>query len=1325
MDDAAIAAAFIARYHEDLRAGKAATLADYQALFPDHDALIAHEYADVQERLATERDGSRARPAGAPESPSGSGPARRIGHYEVLRELGRGGQGAVYLARDGRLGRRVALKVLTGWGGNSSEVLQRFQREAEIASRLDHPGICAVYEAAVDEGVPYIAMRFVDGESLAARLAKAKPQSHPESVSILDLESDTAATGEDRRSGGDPSSGPGTRKEIHDLLEIVEKAARALHVAHEAGVVHRDIKPGNIIVTREGEPVILDFGLARAMDEDLPTLTRTGDVFGTPAYMSPEQLRGDVRAIDRRTDVWALGVVLYEALAGRRPFTAVTRHRLADAILRQDAEDPRHLNPSMPRDLAVVLLTALEKEPARRYQTALDLAEELRRVRTFEPVQARPAGRVLKLRRWSQRNPALAATLYTSSALLGIALGFTITRMIAAQAAEAEAKSALATAESERSAKESALVRVTSESAAKDEALRRAEAHRLAALSNSRLAASPGQALLLAIEAERTLGSEVTRQAVWEALCETRERRSFIGHSGAVVSVALNPDGNLALTAGRDRTARLWEVATGREILQIPLGRIPERVGFHGGDRFFVVRDDGGDSGQTGTGNVSGDRNQGAISIHAVPGGETVWSSPSGCRAIVDSALTRILLLDDGAGRAEIVDWPAGTAAPGPGRPARDLARTTGVLSPDGALYACRAAGTDANGKTGDGPTRVVDLDTGSVVIEVKERVLAVNRPGRVLACVTSILTTAAASAGTKIIRSLDDGTELWKTTADWNETGGFDEWGYWEHFSPDGALALANDEWDVTIVDARKGDRLHRLLRPAGLSHRLPTRTVFTADSREIAMASLDGTVTLWDLKEGRQTCEFAGHEGAVYSIAHSADGQGLLTGAEDGTARLWTRRSGLDRMTSATSGTPLRTVACTPDGRSIVGTSNSLAQMPVWDVETLDRSRRIHGGTGRSSTVLSPDGKHLAIVSDNQPVIVVAEVGTGRRVARIRTPDEVIVSTCWSPDGEHLVSSHRAKPPAGGSPAAPPRVRVWRWRSSEEIAILDGHEDLVVSAAFDREGRRLLLASVDRTATLWDTSDWKLRRRLGAVEPIAPATPEAAGDRRRCRRAHALFTRDPDRAVHAFDDVVVVWDLRTGDRVRTFEVPDADPARGLDPVVLDPEERLIAAVAVSRGELCVWDFDTGGLLSRRSLFPPDPASPAERRRTPAAARLQPDPAIVLISPDGRYLVASASGGRLEIFRTGSWAAPWLTLGGLDALMTAATFTPDGRSLICGYGHSSRILKFPLDLDAAAASLAPRELTPDERDRFEIGTAEDRARRRADFEERQRPRSR
>ncbi len=365
--------------------------------------------------------------AGAPPAP-GAQPAApaelgTLGSYELLRELGHGGQGVVYLALDQRLQRKVALKVLHVGGppsiGSSSRssAAARLRREAELASRLDHPGICGVYEIGTADGALYVAMRYVEGGTLAHVIANARERALAQ-VEIGDsgsLDSGSDAT----------TTSSGRRRSLMRCVSFIESAARALHVAHEAGVIHRDIKPANLMVTPAGEPVILDFGLARNRDADATTLTAAGLNPGSPAYMSPEQIsrRGD--ELDRRTDVYSLGVVLFECLTLRRPFEHPTPEGVHQRILHDPTPDARRVRRELPRDLCVVVQKAMEKERERRYASALELAEDLRRVRELVPILARPAGPLLRMRRWVQRNTwqtIAAGTLLVSAAVLAYVL---------------------------------------------------------------------------------------------------------------------------------------------------------------------------------------------------------------------------------------------------------------------------------------------------------------------------------------------------------------------------------------------------------------------------------------------------------------------------------------------------------------------------------------------------------------------------------------------------------------------------------------------------------------------------------------------------------------------------------------------------------------------------------------------------------------------------------------------------------------------------------------------------------------------------------------
>ncbi len=357
---------------------------------PPGPSTVEQDASRLGATLAT-NPGSGAAPAGGHAVPPG---ARQVGDYELLDELGRGGMGVVFKARDRKLQRLVALKMIRGGAYASATVVERFLAEARAAARLDHPHIVPVHEIGEADGLPYFVMALVEGGSLQERLA----------------------------------TGPLPPREAAALLRQV---AEAVQHAHERGIIHRDLKPQNILLQREEGtagaaagplwPKVSDFGLARALDEH--GVTATGEVLGTPSYMPPEQAAGRTREVGPASDVYSLGAVLYCLLTGRPPFQAPS---VAEALrLAQDQEPvpPRRLAPGVPRDLQTVCLKCLEKAPARRYASAQALAADLGRFLAGEPVQARPAGPLGRAAKWARRRPAVAGLLAGLAAVVAVAFG--------------------------------------------------------------------------------------------------------------------------------------------------------------------------------------------------------------------------------------------------------------------------------------------------------------------------------------------------------------------------------------------------------------------------------------------------------------------------------------------------------------------------------------------------------------------------------------------------------------------------------------------------------------------------------------------------------------------------------------------------------------------------------------------------------------------------------------------------------------------------------------------------------------------------------------
>ena len=293
-----------------------------------------------------------------------------FGDYELLEEIGRGGQGVVYRARQKSLNRTVALKVI-GLGHWATDAhLKRFRLEAEAAASLEHPGIVPIHEVGEHDGSCYFSMKLIEGGQLD-EVAKQQPMS------------------------------------IRRAVELIAKIARTVQYAHEHSILHRDIKPGNILLDVKGEPHLTDFGLARLVESE-STVTRTMEVLGTPSYMAPEQAIGNNAAVSSVTDVYGLGAVLYQLLTGQPPFAGGTTYETIKLLLDTEPRQPRVLNPKIDRDLSTICLKCLEKDPKRRYSSALALAEDLERWLKHEPIQARRTGIFIRGQKWVRRNPSIA-----------------------------------------------------------------------------------------------------------------------------------------------------------------------------------------------------------------------------------------------------------------------------------------------------------------------------------------------------------------------------------------------------------------------------------------------------------------------------------------------------------------------------------------------------------------------------------------------------------------------------------------------------------------------------------------------------------------------------------------------------------------------------------------------------------------------------------------------------------------------------------------------------------------------------------------------------
>jgi len=350
---------------------------DVEAFLAQHPELAPSEVERVRKLARVLGRGSRRPAEGA------ALPFERLASYRLLERVGAGGMGIVYLAEDERLGRRVALKIVRPELAGSAETAARFEREARAVARLQHEHIVTVFEAGRAGEVSFLAMEWVPGRSLDELLAEARVAQRliPQ----------------------------------RELLRWSRDVALALAAAHAAGIVHRDVKPSNVRITPEGEARLLDFGLA--LDPDSASISRTGQVQGTIYYVSPEQLAGGSGRVDARTDVWSLGVLLYEGLTGHRPFEGEHSEQVLFGIVSREPVAPRELVPGIARDVETVVLKALEKDRARRYGSAAELAEDLSALLEGLPVRARPTGPITRAWKWSRRKPAHATSIALAALL--------------------------------------------------------------------------------------------------------------------------------------------------------------------------------------------------------------------------------------------------------------------------------------------------------------------------------------------------------------------------------------------------------------------------------------------------------------------------------------------------------------------------------------------------------------------------------------------------------------------------------------------------------------------------------------------------------------------------------------------------------------------------------------------------------------------------------------------------------------------------------------------------------------------------------------------
>ncbi|MBI3843277.1 MAG: protein kinase [Planctomycetes bacterium] len=936
---------------------------------------------------------------------------RRIGPYDVIEELGRGGQAVVYLARDTRIPRDVALKVLaTDSGMASFDPRERFAREAEAAARVNHPGICGVHDVGAESGIVYIAMRYVAGQTLAQLIAAARSPS-PVTAPFLVR--------------------PESRDAVDRFTIFFEAAARALHAAHDAGVVHRDVKPGNVMVTPEGKPVILDFGLARDLHGDSPTLTRTGDLFGTPAYMAPEQLAGDPKLVDRRTDVYSLGVTMYEALTGHLPYDAPTRERLYDEIRLRDPIDPRQRNPAVTAELKAILEMALEKEPNRRYESALDLAEDLRRFRGHETIRARAVGPATRMARWSRRNPALAVS--TAALFVALAGGIAVTLHLLARTENARRE---LVAEKARTELESYVASV----AAAASALRE---HDVVSSRKFLLDATPR-----------------LRQWEWHHLWNRLDRSVATidaGKSPYPQRLALSPDDRRIAAVFSDSSVGLWDVDTGRSLWRQDRGADPAWGIAYSPDRARIAT--GQDDGSI---RLWDARNGHAIQTLDVGAGKVYalafsrdgrWLASAHDRSIRIWNASTLTVERTLEGHTDLVTWlefasDGRLASSSYDRTARiwdPVSGETRVVFEGHAdfvwMVAFSADGRRLVTASSDRTARVWDAASGHCVA--------------VLSGHTSGLWSASFHAdGRRVLTAAQDGTvRLWDpATLESCVLAGHSRGVFDAVCSSDGSriVSCSSDGtlkvWDVSATVESSG--------LVGHSANVDD-VAFSPDGRTLASCDGAGGAILWDVESSDRILTISGSAQPIANVDFSPDGRTLATGSWDHTVRLWDVESG-DERARFDADAEVVDVTFGPDGRLVV---TSLRSVILLDRKTIQRVRawRIDGAEARCARIEPTRNRVWAGSADG--MLRCWDTATGSPVFTIRAHRGEVASLTFRPGGGEIAT--------GGDDGL---VRLWRLENAAALGEFAGHSGPVTDVVFDPSGSRLASVSHDRTVKIWD---------------------------------------------------------------------------------------------------------------------------------------------------------------------------------------------------------------------------------------------------------------
>ncbi len=1050
--------------------------------------------------------------------------ARRFGEYEVLEEIARGGMGVVYRARDAALDRTVALKLLLAGEWASGEFVERFHNEARAAAALDHPNIVAVHEFGERDGQWFLVMRYVEGPSLAQRLRE-------------------------------------TKFAPREAAALVEKLARAVHYAHQRGVLHRDLKPGNVLLEKSGEPHLTDFGLARLIEQD-STLTHTLAVLGTPAYLAPEQAAGQASSVTTAADVYGLGTIFYELLAGRPPFAGGTSLETVRLVLDTEPARPSASNPTVDRDLETICLRCLEKLPGRRYGSAEALAEDLARWSSGRPIHARPVSNFERATKWARRHPARAALfLVIVFAALAIGLVSGIMNM--------------------------RLAKARNEITERAETQRR-ELARLNTATGNRLSeeGDPLGALLWFAGAARHDEGKPERVAMhrWRFGITARNAPALLQlwtGPRAFLDATLSPDGQELALAGADGQLRICSIESGKTLTTLSHRMPVVAVSFAPEGKIVATRAANGfvQLWDTTNGASLGGPWQGvpplvlphglAHPVEFSPNGETI--------AIMETTGVRLRRVKNPEQSALFLDG---------------IERLNRALfSPDGQRLLTISENRVA---------AVWDVATSQALVTIRHehawRTAAWSPDGTRLALCDDVFRAAAFDAQTG------------QRVGDWLQS----------HnlvltclFSPDGSRLLTTSS--DTAVGVFHAASMQPLFAPR--KHRAPVRALaWSPDGRSFATGSNDGHVRLWDAETGEPRSGILRHGAAITRVSFSADSAHLLTSAEDGTARLW-RVAPADFSTHALKHTyPLDLAQFSPDGRRLL-THGMGHEALVWSLDRQsDPPVSLPGSPRVGSAVWRNDYAVLTRTIDG--TFRQWSLQDGPTMVR-ETKVPAATAGYFSPDGQRFIANLKdgsaclIDPSSGGTRWTLPKAAEWRafafggngtrllemrGRSLQWLQLSNGKADGPAITLADPGGYYFLSAS---------------GRRIVAIEggAVAWIVDTATGKRIAGPMGHfnvigdATFSPDERLLATVGEDMTLrIWDAATGEPMSS---PLLHTARILG-VRFSPDGRRIAT-ASGDGLARVWELPDG---------PPDLEAEAQRltgHRLDAAGNLRAVPAAQL----------------------------------------------------------------------------------------------------------------